>query len=75
MERQENANRSASRISLDHFDPEGVRELSRTLTPAQPRLTSVRSEKTLADDEPFSLEKTLRAALDKYAYFIFYNSR
>ena len=67
---------SASRVSLDHFDPEGVRELSRSLSRSstQARVTSVRSDKTLATDEPFSLEKTLRAALDKYVHFIFYSS-
>ena len=70
MARQENP-KSASRVNLDHFDPEGVRELSRTLSrsSAQARLTSVRSEKTLASEEPFSLEKTLRITLDKYACF------
>ena len=36
-------------------------------------LASVRSDKTPAADEPFSLEKTLHAALDKYAHFVFYN--
>jgi len=70
MARQENL-KSASRVNLDHFDPEGVRELSRTLSrsSAQARLTSVLSEKTLASEEPFSLEKTLRITLDKYACF------
>ena len=67
MAKQENVSKSASRVSLDHFNPEGVQELSRTLSrpSAQARVTSVHSDKTLAPDEPFSLEKTLRAALDK----------
>lgn len=71
MEKQDNTPKSASRVNLDHFDPEGVRELSRTLSrsSAPPRVKSVRSDKTLASEEPFSLEKTLRAALDKYAHF------
>ena len=69
-----NASQSASRVSLDHFDPEGVRELSKTLTrtSTQVKETSVRSSKSLEFDEPFSLETTLRTALDKYAHFIFY---
>ena len=67
---------SPSRVNVDHFDPEGVRELSRTLSqsPAQARVTSVRSDRTLAPEGSFSLEKTLRAVLDKYAPLIFYNS-
>jgi len=60
--------KSASRVNLDHFDQEGVRELSRSLVPpTQARVASFRSDNTLAPEEPFSLEKTLRAALDKYA--------
>lgn len=73
MAEQDNTPKSASRVSLDHFDPEGVRELSRTLSQssAQARVTSVRSDKTLAPEEPFSLEKILRTALDKYVQFTF----
>ena len=66
MER-DNTPKSASRVNLDHFDPEGVRELSRTLSQssAQAKRRSVKSDNTLAPEEPFSLEKTLRAVLDK----------
>lgn len=64
----DNASKSTSRVSLDHFDPDGVQELSRTLSQSshQARRKSVRSENTLAPEQSFSLEKTLRAALDKY---------
>ena len=74
MAKQERVPKSASRVSLDHFDPEGVRELSRTLSrsSAQAKVRSVRSDQTLAPEEPFSLEKILRTALDKYVYFISY---
>ena len=69
---QENFSKSASRVNLDHFDPEGVRELSRTLSqpPPQAKRTSVRSDRTLSPDEDFSLEKTLRAAIDKYVSLV-----
>lgn len=72
MTGQDNIPTSASRVNLDHFDPEGVRELTRTLSKssAQARERSVRSDDTLAPEEPFSLEKILRDALDKYASFI-----
>ena len=67
MAGQVNIPKSASRASLDRFDPEGVRELSRTLSrpSPQPGKRSIRSDNTLAAEEPFSLEKTLRAALDR----------
>ena len=70
MAGQVNPSKSVSRVSLDHFDPEGVRRLSRTLSHSsgQPGLRSFRSDGTLAPDEPFSLEKTLRTAFDKYAF-------
>jgi len=74
MARQENVSNPASRVSLDHFDRKDVQELSRSLSqPSQTKATNVRSDSTLTPDEPFSLEKTLRAALDKYVRFIFYN--
>jgi len=76
MLRYEDFSRSASRVSLDHFDPEGVRELSRTFSKssAKVEVTSVYSEKSsFPPEEPFSLEKTLRTALDKYARSVFYN--
>lgn len=68
MAEQDNTTKSASRVNLDHFDPEGVRELSRTLSQssAQAKQRSVRSDRTLTPEEPFSLEKALRAALDRY---------
>lgn len=68
MAGQDNATKSASRVSLDHFDPEGVRELSRTLSQssAKAKQRSIRSDRTLAPEEPFSLEKALRTALDRY---------
>ena len=60
--------KSASRVNLDHFDPQGVRELSRTLSRSskQARPVTARSDDTLTPEQPFSLEKTLRSALDKY---------
>ena len=69
MSGQINTSNSAPRVSIDHFDPEGVLRLSRTLSQSSggPGLRSVRSDGTLAPDEPFSLEKTLRATFDKYA--------
>ena len=68
MAGQDNKSQSASQVSLDHFDPEGVRELSRTLSrsSAQAKQKSIRSDRTLAPEEPFSLERALRAALDRY---------
>jgi ATP-binding cassette subfamily G (WHITE) protein 2 (SNQ2) len=73
MAGQDNTTKSASRVSLDHFDPEGVRELSRTLSRPSPQLKrrSTRSDQTLAAEEPFSLERTLRAALERYGCFVF----
>jgi len=69
MTGQDNIAKSASRVSLDHFDPEGVRQLSRTLSQSSAHAKeSLRSESTLAPKEPFSLEKTLRDALGKYAH-------
>ena len=64
---QDNNTKSASRVSLDHFDPDGVQELSRTLSQSSPRAgqKSFLSEKTLGPEQSFSLEKTLRAVLDK----------
>ena len=75
MAGQDNTTKSASRVSLDHFDPEGVRELSRTLSRPSPQLKrrSTRSDQTLAAEEPFSLERTLRAALERYGSFTFIN--
>lgn len=68
MGQDTNTPKSASRVNLDHFDPDGVRELSRTLSQSsmQARRKSVRSDNTLASEQPFSLERTLHAALDKY---------
>ena len=65
--------KSASRVNLDHFDPEGVRELSRSLSQssAQARERSLRSDRTLAPEEPFSLEKKLRTVLDRYEWLIY----
>ena len=59
----------ASHVNFDHFDPEGVRDLSRTLTQPSPQAerTRILSDRTLSPDEDFSLEKTLGAALDKCA--------
>lgn len=75
MTGQDNIAKSASRVSLDHFDPEGVQQLSRTLSQSSAQAKgSLRSDSTLAPNkESFSLEKILRAALDKYACLIFYN--
>lgn len=69
MAEQDDILKSAAQVDLDHFDPEGVRELTRTLTQssAQPRVRNIPSDKTLAPTEPFSLEKTIRASLGKYA--------
>lgn len=68
MAGQGNTTKSASQVNLDHFDPEGVRELSRTLSQssAHAKRRSVRSDSTLTPEEPFSLEKALRVALDRY---------
>jgi hypothetical protein len=68
LARYENLSKSASRVDLDHFDPEGVRELSQSLAQSLSRLrvTGVRSD---TPNEPFLLEKDLRASLDKYAHF------
>ena len=70
MAKQENVLKSVSQVSLDHFNPEGVRELSRSLSKSSARIetTSVCSVRSFVIDEPFSLEKALRAALYKYAY-------
>lgn len=63
---------SSSRVNLDHFDPDGVQQLSRTLSKSsiQARQKSVLSDNTLAPEQAFSLERTLRAALDKSVPFI-----
>ena len=68
MAEQDNRTKSASQVNIDHFDPEGVRDLSRTLSQssAKAKLKRVRSDKTLTPEEPFSLESALRAALDRY---------
>jgi len=73
MEGQGNKTKSASQVNLDHFDPEGVRNLSRTLSrsSAQAKLRPVRSDRTLTTDQPFSLENALRAALDRCGNFPF----
>ena len=71
MTAQDNKTKSASQVNLDHFDPEGVRDLTRTLSrsSAQARQRSIPSERTLTPEEPFSLENALRAALDRYGDF------
>ena len=55
-----NAAKSASRVNLNHFDPGGVREpsLSLSQSSARARERSLRSDRTLAPGEPFSLEKS-----------------
>ena len=60
---------SVSRVTLDQFGPDGIRQLSRTFSRSsgQPGLRSVRSDGTLVPVQAHSLEKTLRATLDKYA--------
>ena len=60
---------SVSRVTLDHFGPDGIRQLSRTFSRSsgQPGLRSVRSDGTLVPVQAHSLEKTLRATLDKCA--------
>ena len=65
MAEQANLSKSASRLDLGHFDPDGVREL--TQSSAQARVRSIPSDGSLASEEPFSLEETIRAALGKYA--------
>ena len=74
MAGQENVSKSAFRVSLIHLDPGDLRQLSKTLTrsSSQAEVTSVYSDEFLVSEESFSLEKTLRAALDKYAHFTFY---
>lgn len=54
-------------VNLDHFDPEAVRELSRTLSrcSAHARPKTGRSDVTLTP-EPFLLEKTLGIVLGKF---------
>jgi hypothetical protein len=66
---QDSNPKSASRVNLDHFDPDGVQELSRTLSQSslRQRQKSVLSDKTLGPEQSFSLERTLRAVLDRYA--------
>jgi len=70
MARQEIVSNSTSRVSLDHFDRKSVRELSRSLSQSSQAKAKNVCDSTLTPDEPFSLEKTLRAALDKYTCFI-----
>lgn len=67
MGQDTNTPKSASRVNLDHFDPEGVQQLSRTLSQNSARVKqkSVHSDNTLAAEQAFSLERTLRAVLDK----------
>ena len=69
MAGQFNITESVSRVTLDHFDPDGARQLSRKLSQSSgpPGLRSVRSDGTLVPVQSFSLEKTLRATLDKCA--------
>lgn len=68
MEGQDNRTETPSQLNLDHFDPEGVRDLSLALkrASAQSRLRHVRSDWTLTPEEPFSLEAALRGVLDRY---------
>lgn len=67
---------SVSRVELSFFDPEGIRELERTLTLQSNSnksnrgldpLQSVASDTTLAtkEGEPFDLAKTLRKVIQK----------
>jgi len=64
---------SASQVDIDYFDPEGVRDLSLTLSrsSAKPMLRDVHSGEFLTPEEPFSLEAALRAALDRYGNPLF----
>ena len=59
--------RSSSRVDLGFFDPQGVRNLNRTLSRMSTqqnaddeRLESVTSGDTLFTDGPFDFERTLR---------------
>ncbi|KAF9076400.1 ABC transporter [Rhodocollybia butyracea] len=62
---------SVSRVSIDYFDPQGVRELQRTLSkmtqrPGSPaQSTSSDSNATLANEAPFDFEKALRQITEK----------
>jgi len=58
-------NRPESQLNLDHFDPEGVRDLSLVLKRAS-TLRQIRSDRTLTPEQPFSLEAALREVLDRY---------
>ena len=70
MAEQENITKPVSRASLDRFDLEGVQELSQTFsqssTLAKQKIVSL--DGTLAPEEPSSLEKALRAALERYGF-------
>lgn len=65
---------SASHGKADYFDPEGTRNLQRTLsqmsgptrTSKEPEIAAANSETTLTTaDAPFDLEKTLRDVLKR----------
>ena len=67
--RPDNTLKSTSRVEPDLFDPVGVQELSQTLcqSSVEEIQKSILSDSTLASEQPFSLEKTLRVALDRCA--------
>ncbi|TFK31616.1 pleiotropic drug resistance ABC transporter [Crucibulum laeve] len=54
-----------SMVSMDFFDPEGARQLSRMLSTVSRSRSATDSENTLTISEPFDLENSLRAYLKK----------
>jgi len=70
--RRSRSNSNVSHVSLEFFDPAGVRQLRRVLTGQEDeavpqRPSSSRSSKTLNwdDDQPFDFQKTLRHVVRK----------
>lgn len=66
--------RSASRVSVDYFDPTGVQELRTTLSrlsnSGDRQKSSRGSDVTLSADAPFDFEKTLKAFLAKCVFHV-----
>lgn len=70
--------RTRSHVSVDYFDPRGVRQLSRALSRVsnieQSRIPSSSledSEETLSPGEQFDFEKTVRIWLQKWVLYYF----